>query len=229
MPKDRTAPDPETRRRWRWLAWVLLVVSLVLVGAAIGLLVQQYRLRLAPDQGVPRETESRPLEPQTGSPPDDCHTAATDALGLGRKGFASEPEAIAALGDMLLFPDPNTLPDDAVFAGVSYHANMKGSFRLFIIGLRYESEKTPLEILIFNLERYDGPVEEHTPVSVRGKDGFLFQPPFGEDIHAVMWREGCPWVSVTARLPADDVLAIAAGLHPPQAPANEATTGPSRD
>lgn len=215
MHSDPTTATQRSGPVRRLLPWALLVLSLVLIAASVVLLVERYRTRAEPPGAGARPPEHEMSGDEAGPSPDDCRTPATDALGLGLTRFGSESEMVEALGEELLLPNPSTLPTGTAFADGYYNAGMQGDYRQSTIGLRYKATEATVEIALFNIRQYAGPVEEHTPVVLRGKDGYLFAPPFQEGLHSVMWREGCRWVTVLADLPAEAVLAIAEGLRAP--------------
>lgn len=166
----------------------------------------------------------------------NCLNEKTKAFGLGLKNYLNEAEAKAALGDVMLWPDPATLPENTHFNYAYFNAGQQGAFTQSTIGLHYiigdvptpgptaskpQGPPTPdnstreLDIVYMSqILPFLEPKEEHGVTTVRGgKTAYTFKPPFRPTMRSIQWKEDCRLASVIGDLPEEDVKNIAERLR----------------
>jgi hypothetical protein len=197
-------------------ATIAAALALALVGSACG------PGPVAPEFGVKLPTAGPSPTPIDVSKIDNCLTPETQAFGLGLKKFLTEAEARAALGNVMLFPDPSTLPADASFDEAYFNAAKQGLFTQSTIGLTYHlgTQTKPKKIVtifyVADVLPFTEPPEPHGRATIRGgKTAWTFDIPWVANQHSIQWLENCRKVSVIADLPADQVKRIAEGLRFP--------------
>jgi hypothetical protein len=162
----------------------------------------------------------------------NCLNEKTLALGVGLKEYNTEAEAMAAMGDIMLWPDPATLPENAKFESAYFNAGDQGAFRQSTMGVTYllgDPEKEIREVDIVYMSQiwpFEEPPQAHGTTTVRGgKTAYTFEPPFRRSLHSMQWKEDCRLVSVIADLPADHVQRIAEALRFPTPGPNNGNWG----
>jgi hypothetical protein len=173
-------------------------------------------------QGQPDAAPTATLIPYDLSKVPNCLVPETEAFGLGLREYETETDAKAALGSVMLFPDPDTLPPDAVFVKAYYSAAMQDVFTQSTMGIIYHigdqtgGERSISILYLSQMLPFVEPREPHENTTLRGgKTAYAFKPPFREGLHSIQWKEECRIASVIADLPAEDVARIAEGLHYP--------------
>jgi hypothetical protein len=176
---------------------------------------------------------SQPLDPAQVP---DCLNDKLRSFGMGLTEYKNEDEARKAFGDVMLWPDPATIPPDAKFGNAYFNASQQGAFVQSTMGLFYtlgDPTKETKDLNITYLTQiwpFDEPEEAHRNTTVRGgKTAYTFEPPFRKGMHSIQWQEGCRLGSVFADLPADQILRITEGLHfPTPGPNNYPTPRPAK-
>ncbi len=157
-----------------------------------------------------------------------CDTPQIAKLGLGLRVMQNRADAEKLLRGVMPFPDPATLPRDLEFQQGYINSIMSGQFKqstMSLVWIRGDSD-----FAIHYMNAYppldEPPKEAHEPITIRdGKSAYLFQPPFREGMHSIMWREGCRYISVVGMATRDEVLAVAEGLRLPEDTPPDATLG----
>lgn len=196
-------------------ATIAAALALALVGSACG------PGPVAPEFGVTLPTAGPSPTPIDVSKIDNCLTPETRAFGLGLKKYVTEAEAKAALGNVMLFPDPSTLPPEATFGQASFNAAKQGPFIQSTMGLIYHlGETKPRKVVsilyVADTVPFTEPPEPHGRTTIRGgKTAWTFKVPWMPYQHSIRWLEDCRKVSVIADLSPDQVKRIAEGLRFP--------------
>jgi hypothetical protein len=157
-----------------------------------------------------------------------CDSAEIAELGLGLRVMQNQADAVKLLRGVMPFPDPATLPRDMKFQQGYINSIMSGQFKqstLSLVWIRGDGD-----FAIHYMNAYppldEPPKEAHEPITIRdGKSAYLFQPPFKEGLHSILWREGCRYISVIGSATKDEVLAVAENLMLPEDTPPDATLG----